>query len=105
MRSIPFSPFFALARNYLCGMPSRMFDRYWRNRAERAEAKLAEAQATIVRAKEELNGMEQRAALVSIVRDKRTAKFLFVRNGELTQVHTYITLEQDWAEIERRLIR
>jgi hypothetical protein len=80
-----------------------------RLRAERAEAERDAALEAVRIANEQLAGvqlrMEQRAALVSIVRDKRKARMIFVRNGVLTEVTAYVSMDTDWDEIERRLIR
>lgn len=82
-----------------------MFNRRMAQRLKQAEAERDAALEAAREASKALTLMQQRTVLVSIQRDKRKARFLFSRNNELTQVETYITLEQDWNEIERRLIR
>jgi hypothetical protein len=83
------------------GMFNRHLIRALRERAERAEADLAKA-------REHLAGIElrlaNRAVLVSLIRDKRKVRFVFERNGDLTQIEAYITLDQGWDELERRLL-
>lgn len=75
---------------------------YWRKRAEAAEANLAQA----TEAFDSLQKLvDNRAALVSITRKGRTARLLFIRNNDLTAIETYVTMETDWNEIERRLLR
>lgn len=48
--------------------------------------------------------MEQQPRLVSIVRSGRNMTLTFMRNGELTQVLTYLTLATTFDEIEERLL-
>lgn len=75
---------------------------YWRKRAETAEAALA----TATEAFESLQALvDNRAALVSITRKGRTARLLFIRNNDLTAIETYVTMDTDWNEIERKLLR
>lgn len=75
---------------------------YWRKRAEAAEAKLAQA----TEAFDSLQKLvDSRAALVSITRKGRTARLLFTRNNDLTTIETYVTMDTDWNEIERKLLR
>ena len=80
-----------------------MFNRRMAQRLKQAEAERDAALEAAREASKALAAMQQHTVLVSIQRDKRKARFLFSRNNELTQVETYITLEQDWNEIERRL--
>ena len=78
-----------------------MFDGYWRKRAgelaEQVEA-LTKAQDAL---KDGLAGMElrfkERAALVSITRNGRMIRFLFVRNDELIPIETFGTWDSDIA--------
>lgn len=81
-----------------------MFNRRMAQRLKQAEAERDAALEAAREASKALTLMQQRTVLISIQRDKRKARFLFSRNNELTQVETYITLEQDWDEIERRLM-
>lgn len=75
---------------------------YWKRRALEAEAALAQAHEAF----DSLQKLvDSRAALVSITRKGRTARLLFIRNNELTAIETYVTMETDWNEIERKLLR
>jgi hypothetical protein len=75
---------------------------HWRRRALAAEAALTTAQETIDGIQLRL---EDRAALVSIATTGRTKRLMFVRNGELTTINVYATMDADWNEIERKLLR
>ena len=66
--------------------------------------RLATAEAQRDAALEAARIANERTVLLSITRDKRKARLLFARNGELTQVEAYVTLDADWDEIERRLM-
>lgn len=81
---------------------------YWKDRTTVAEAELAVAKAAIAAAEEHLQGIElrfaSRAALVSITRSGRLNRFLFVRNGQMTTVETYSTMEDDLPGWKRDLL-
>lgn len=81
---------------------------YWKSRAEAAEAALTQCQAGLAIAQEHLAGIElrmnDRAALVSIVRQGRVNRFLFVRNGNTIMVETYSALEDDLPGWKRELL-
>jgi hypothetical protein len=81
----------------------------WRARAERAEAALATLQATAIEVGQELAGIQLRmadqAVLISIVRVKANRYRLnFVRNGVLTTIETYVTMDFDIEATERALL-
>jgi phosphoribosylaminoimidazole-succinocarboxamide synthase len=74
----------------------------WKSRAQAAEAAAAQA-------KELLEGLalrlEDRAALISIVRDGRKLRFGFVRNGKLTYVECMGTWDDDVDAWKRELLK
>lgn len=78
-----------------------MFSRRWRERAETAERQLAEL-------RESLAGIElriqERAALIAIVRDGRINRFTFVRGETITQIETMGMLGDDFNEWKHRLL-
>lgn len=75
---------------------------YWRKRAEVAEAALA----TATEAFDSLQALvDDRAALVSITPQGRMVRLLFTRNNDLTTINVYATMDADWKEIERKLLR
>jgi hypothetical protein len=71
----------------------------WKERAVIAEAELATTQAALETAQQHLAGIElrfaERAALVSIARQGRINKFMFLRNGQLTTVECMGTWDDD----------
>lgn len=71
----------------------------WKERALIAEAELATTQAALATAEQHLAGIElrfaERAALVSITRQGRINKFMFLRNGQLTTIETMGTWDDD----------
>lgn len=79
-----------------------MLGGYWKRRALAAEAKLAEAAETIKGIELRL---QDRAALISMVKDGRGRRLLFTRKGELTPLHVYGTIATDWDGMERKLLR
>jgi hypothetical protein len=86
-----------------------MFDRYWRKRAERAEAALAVACGTIKQTDAAFDSLQKlvdsRAVLVSMTPSGRKVRLLFQRNGDLTTIDAYATIDADWNELERKLLK
>lgn len=64
-------------------------------------AKIAEAETHLEAARET---MRQRAALVAMETEGRTLKLTFVRNGEIIQIETMLTLDQDLPGWRRQLL-
>jgi len=80
----------------------------WKTRAIAAETENTMLRAALDTANEHLNGIElrfaDRATLVSITREGRLNRFTFVRNGQLTIVETYSTMEDDLPGWKRALL-
>lgn len=69
-----------------------IFDNYWRRRAERAEAALAEISESIA-GLELLQG--ERANLISITRNGRMNRWLFSRGTDLISIETVGSWDDD----------
>lgn len=80
----------------------------WKARAIAAETQLAIANTALALATEQLEGLElrlaDRAALISIERNGRINRFLFVRNGQLLTIETMGTWDDDVEGWKKQLL-
>ncbi len=85
-----------------------MFNGYWKRRAEKAEAALAERTEQLEALKEALDGMElrfkERAALMSIVREGRMIRFMFARYDQIHYIQVMGTWDDDLDQWKRDLL-
>lgn len=80
----------------------------WKQRAIAAEAQLAAATVALTEANEQLKGLQltlaDRAALISITRNGRMNRFMFVRNGQLLTIETMGTWDDDVDGWKKQLL-